>query len=179
MSKKQITLELNITPTVADAQIKASAEKIKDALSRVKLDKSNLNVFQELSEWLDVIDAKVSELKKIDAIQFDKLYGGASGDKLNKALQSAIKPYLSVPENIGKALAEASQHLDNMRSKIGSTTKEDLQELKASANAIREIYKSVGKEVPAELNFSKKQKVTEESLAALDNALKNLSITWD
>lgn len=179
MSKKQITLELNITPTVADAQIKASAEKIKDALSRVKLDKSNLNVFKELSEWLDVIDAKVSELKKIDAVQFDKLYGGASGDKLNKALQSAIKPYLSVPENIGKALAEASQHLDNMRSKIGSTTKEDLQELKASANAIREIYKSIGKEVPAELNFSKKQKVTEESLAALDNALKNLSITWD
>ena len=179
MNKKQITLELNITPTVADAQIKASAEKIKDALSRVKLDKSNLNVFKELSEWLDVIDAKVSELKKIDAIQFDKLYGGASGDKLNKALQSAIKPYLSVPENIGKALAEASQHLDNMRSKIGSTTKEDLQELKASANAIREIYKSIGKEVPAELNFSKKQKVTEESLAALDNALKNLSITWD
>ena len=179
MSKKQITLELNITPTVADAQIKASAEKIKDALSRVKLDKSNLNVFKELSEWLDVIDAKVSELKKIDAIQFDKLYGGASGDKLNKALRSAIEPYLSVPENIGKALAEASQHLDNMRSKIGSTTKEDLQELKASANAIREIYKSIGKEVPAELNFSKKQKVTEESLAALDNALKNLSITWD
>ena len=179
MSKKQITLELNITPTVADAQIKASAEKIKDALSRVKLDKSNLNVFKELSEWLDVIDAKVSELKKIDAIQFDKLYGGASGDKLNKALRSAIEPYLSVPENIGKALAEASQHLDNMRSKIGSTTKEDLQELKASANAIREIYKSVGKEVPAELNFSKKQKVTEESLAVLDNALKSLSITWD
>ena len=179
MSKKQITLELNITPTVADAQIKASAEKIKDALSRVKLDKSNLNVFKELSEWLDVIDAKVSELKKIDAVQFDKLYGVASGDKLNKALRSAIEPYLSVPENIGKALAEASQHLDNMRSKIGSTTKEDLQELKASANAIREIYKSMGKEVPAELNFSKKQKVTEESLAALDNALKNLSITWD
>lgn len=179
MSKKQITLELNITPTVADAQIKASAEKIKDALSRVKLDKSNLNVFKELSEWLDVIDAKVSELKKIDAIQFDKLYGGASGDKLNKALQSAIKPYLSVPENIGKALAETSQHLDNMRSKIGSTNKEDLQELKASANAIREIYKSIGKEVPAELNFSKKQKVTEESLAVLDNALKDLSITWD
>lgn len=179
MSKKQITLELNITPTVADAQIKASAEKIKDALSRATLDKSNLNVFKELSEWLDVIDAKVSELKKIDAIQFDKLYGGASGDKLNKALQSAIKPYLSVPENIGKALAETSQHLDNMRSKIGSTNKEDLQELKASANAIREIYKSMGKEVPAELNFSKKQKVTEESLAVLDNALKNLSITWD
>ena len=69
MSKKQITLELNITPTVADAQIKASAEKIKDALSRVKLDKSNLNVFKELSEWLDVIDAKVSELKKIDGIK--------------------------------------------------------------------------------------------------------------
>ena len=179
MSKKQITLELNITPTVADAQIKASAEKIKDALSRATLDKSNLNVFKELSEWLDVIDAKVSELKKIDAIQFDKLYGGASGDKLNKALQSAIKPYLSVPENIGKALAETSQHLDNMRSKIGSTNKEDLQELKASANAIREIYQSMGKEVPAELNFSKKQKVTEESLAVLDNALKDLSITWD
>lgn len=179
MSKKQITLELNITPTVADAQIKASAEKIKDALSRVKLDKSNLNVFKELSEWLDVIDAKVSELKKIDAVQFDKLYGGASGDKLNKALKSALEPYLSVPENIGKSLAEARQHLDNMRSKIGSTNKEDLQELKDSANAIREIYKSMGKEVPAELNFSKKQKVTEESLAVLDNALKNLSITWD
>lgn len=173
MKKVAIQLSLDVDKQGAIAQVKNVTEQMKKILAGFEKSGGTFEVFQNLVAYLGDVEQKVLELKKINPVKFDELFGEKGGAALNSALQTQISSTLETAKKLPDIISGIQKKIAGLQGqksvKIG-----DIREV---GQDIKSLYALIGKQPKIDLDFVG-QKGTFDKLDVLGEALKDFQVDW-
>lgn len=173
MKKVAIQLSLDVDKQGAIAQVKSVTEQMKKILAGFEKSGGTFEVFQNLVAYLGDVEQKVLELKKINPVKFDELFGEKGGAALNSALQTQISGTLETAKKLPDIISGIQKKIAGLQGqksvKIG-----DIREV---GQDIKSLYALIGKQPKIDLDFVG-QKGTFDKLDVLGEVLKDFQVDW-
>ena len=173
MKKVAIQLSLDVDKQGAIAQVKSVTEQMKKILAGFEKSGGTFEVFQNLVAYLGDVEQKVLELKKINPVKFDELFGEKGGATLNSALQTQISGTLETAKKLPDIISGIQKKIAGLQGqksvKIG-----DIREV---GQDIKSLYALIGKQPKIDLDFVG-QKGTFDKLDVLGEVLKDFQVDW-
>lgn len=173
MKKVAIQLSLDVDKQGAVAQVKSVTEQMKKILAGFEKSGGTFEVFQNLVAYLGDVEQKVLELKKINPVKFDELFGEKGGAALNSALQTQISGTLETAKKLPDIISGIQKKIAGLQGqksvKIG-----DIREV---GQDIKSLYALIGKQPKIDLDFVG-QKGTFDKLDVLGEVLKDFQVDW-
>lgn len=173
MKKVAIQLSLDVDKQGAIAQVKSVTEQMKKILAGFEKSGGTFEVFQNLVAYLGDVEQKVLELKKINPVKFDELFGEKGGAALNSALQTQISGTLETAKKLPDIISGIQKKIAGLQGqksvKIG-----DIREV---GQDIKSLYALIGKQPKIDLDFVG-QKGTFDKLDVFGEVLKDFQVDW-
>ncbi len=173
VKKVAIQLSLDVDKQGAVAQVKGVTEQMKKILASFEKSGGSFEVFQNLVSYLGDIEQKILELKNINPIKFDELFGEQGGAALNSTLQSQIAETLKTAEQLPGIIANIQKKIDGLKGQ--KTIK--ISEIREVGEDIKSLYSLMGQKPKIDLNFAG-QKGSIDKLDVLSDALKDFKVDW-
>lgn len=173
IKKVAIQLSLDVDKQGAVAQVKSVTESMKKILAGFEKSGGTFEVFQNLVSYLGDIEQKILELKSINPIKFDELFGENGGAALNSAIQTQISGTLETAKKLPDIISGIQKKIAGLQGqksvKIG-----DIREV---GEDIKSLYALMGQKPKIDLDFVG-QKGTFDKLDVLSDALKDFQVDW-
>lgn len=173
IKKVAIQLSLDVDKQGAVAQVKSVTESMKKILAGFKKSGGTFEVFQNLVSYLGDVEQKILELKNINPIKFDELFGENGGAALNSAIQTQISSTLETAKKLPDIISGIQKKIAGLQGqksvKIG-----DIREV---GEDIKSLYALMGQKPKIDLDFVG-QKGTFDKLDVLSDALKDFQVDW-
>ena len=173
IKKVAIQLSLDVDKQGAVAQVKSVTESMKKILAGFEKSGGTFEVFQNLVSYLGDVEQKILELKNINPIKFDELFGENGGAALNSALQTQISGTLETAKKLPDIISGIQKKISGLQGqksvKIG-----DIREV---GEDIKSLYALMGQKPKIDLDFVG-QKGTLDKLDILSDALKDFQVDW-
>lgn len=173
IKKVAIQLSLDVDKQGAVAQVKSVTESMKKILAGFEKSGGTFEVFQNLVSYLGDVEQKILELKNINPIKFDELFGENGGAALNSALQTQISSTLETAKKLPDIISGIQKKIAGLQGqksvKIG-----DIREV---GEDIKSLYALMGQKPKIDLDFVG-QKGTFDKLDVLSDALKDFQVDW-
>lgn len=173
IKKVAIQLSLDVDKQGAVAQVKSVTESMKKILAGFEKSGGTFEVFQNLVSYLGDVEQKILELKNINPIKFDELFGENGGAALNSAIQTQISSTLETAKKLPDIISGIQKKIAGLQGqksvKIG-----DIREV---GEDIKSLYALIGQKPKIDLDFVG-QKGTFDKLDVLSDALKDFQVDW-
>lgn len=173
IKKVAIQLSLDVDKQGAVAQVKSVTESMKKILAGFEKSGGTFEVFQNLVSYLGDVEQKILELKNINPIKFDELFGENGGAALNSAIQTQISSTLETAKKLPDIISGIQKKIAGLQGqksvKIG-----DIREV---GEDIKSLYALMGQKPKIDLDFVG-QKGTFDKLDVLSDALKDFQVDW-
>ena len=173
IKKVAIQLSLDVDKQGAVAQVKSVTESMKKILAGFEKSGGTFEVFQNLVSYLGDVEQKILELKNINPIKFDELFGENGGAALNSAIQTQISGTLETAKKLPDIISGIQKKIAGLQGqksvKIG-----DIREV---GEDIKSLYALMGQKPKIDLDFVG-QKGTFDKLDVLSDALKDFQVDW-
>lgn len=173
IKKVAIQLSLDVDKQGAVAQVKSVTESMKKILAGFEKSGGTFEVFQNLVSYLGDVEQKILELKSINPIKFDELFGENGGAALNSAIQTQISGTLETAKKLPDIISGIQKKIAGLQGqksvKIG-----DIREV---GEDIKSLYALMGQKPKIDLDFVG-QKGTFDKLDVLSDALKDFQVDW-
>lgn len=173
IKKVAIQLSLDVDKQGAVAQVKSVTESMKKILAGFEKSGGTFEVFQNLVSYLGDVEQKILELKNINPIKFDELFGENGGAALNSAIQTQISGTLETAKKLPDIISGIQKKIAGLQGqksvKIG-----DIREV---GEDIKSLYALMGQKPKIDLDFVG-QKGTLDKLDVLSDALKDFQVDW-
>lgn len=173
IKKVAIQLSLDVDKQGAVAQVKSVTESMKKILAGFEKSGGTFEVFQNLVSYLGDVEQKILELKNINPIKFDELFGENGGAALNSAIQTQIAGTLETAKKLPDIISGIQKKIAGLQGqksvKIG-----DIREV---GEDIKSLYALMGQKPKIDLDFVG-QKGTFDKLDVLSDALKDFQVDW-
>lgn len=173
IKKVAIQLSLDVDKQGAVAQVKSVTESMKKILAGFEKSGGTFEVFQNLVSYLGDVEQKILELKNINPIKFDELFGENGGAALNSAIQTQISGTLEIAKKLPDIISGIQKKIAGLQGqksvKIG-----DIREV---GEDIKSLYALMGQKPKVDLDFVG-QKGTLDKLDVLSDALKDFQVDW-
>lgn len=173
IKKVAIQLSLDVDKQGAVAQVKSVTESMKKILAGFEKSGGTFEVFQNLVSYLGDVEQKILELKNINPIKFDELFGENGGAALNSAIQTQISGTLEIAKKLPDIISGIQKKIAGLQGqksvKIG-----DIREV---GEDIKSLYALMGQKPKIDLDFVG-QKGTFDKLDVLSDALKDFQVDW-
>lgn len=173
IKKVAIQLSLDVDKQGAVAQVKSVTESMKKILAGFEKSGGTFEVFQNLVSYLGDVEKKILELKNINPIKFDELFGENGGAALNSAIQTQISGTLETAKKLPDIISGIQKKIAGLQGqksvKIG-----DIREV---GEDIKSLYALMGQKPKIDLDFVG-QKGTFDKLDVLSDALKDFQVDW-
>lgn len=173
IKKVAIQLSLDVDKQGAVAQVKSVTESMKKILTGFEKSGGTFEVFQNLVSYLGDVEQKILELKNINPIKFDELFGENGGAALNSAIQTQISGTLETAKKLPDIISGIQKKIAGLQGqksvKIG-----DIREV---GEDIKSLYALMGQKPKIDLDFVG-QKGTFDKLDVLSDALKDFQVDW-
>lgn len=173
IKKVAIQLSLDVDKQGAVAQVKSVTESMKKILAGFEKSGGTFEVFQNLVSYLGDVEQKILELKNINPIKFDELFGENGGAALNSTIQTQISGTLETAKKLPDIISGIQKKIAGLQGqksvKIG-----DIREV---GEDIKSLYALMGQKPKIDLDFVG-QKGTFDKLDVLSDALKDFQVDW-
>lgn len=173
MKKVAIQLSLDVDKQGAIAQVKNVTEQMKKILAGFEKSGGTFEVFQNLVAYLGDVEQKVLELKKINPVKFDELFGEKGGAALNSALQTQISSTLETAKKLPDIISGIQKKIAGLQGQKGVK----IGDIREVGQDIKSLYALIGKQPKIDLDFVG-QKGTFDKLDVLGEALKDFQVDW-
>lgn len=171
--KVSIQLSLDVDKQGAVSQVKAVTEQLKKMLSAFEKSGNSFEVFNDVVGYLGGIEDKVLELKKINALKFDELFGEKGGAALNSAIQNQISGMLEKAKQLPDIISGIQERINKLKNG-GSAS---IKEIRDIGTDIKNLYALMGQTPKIDLDF-KGQRGSLDKLDVLSNALNDFQVDW-
>lgn len=173
IKKVAIQLSLDVDKQGAVAQVKSVTESMKKILAGFEKSGGTFEVFQNLVSYLGDVEQKILELKNINPIKFDELFGENGGAALNSAIQTQISSTLETAKKLPDIISGIQKKIAGLQGqksvKIGN--------IREVGEDIKSLYALMGQKPKIDLDFVG-QKGTFDKLDVLSDALKDFQVDW-
>lgn len=173
IKKVAIQLSLDVDKQGAVAQVKSVTESMKKILAGFEKSGGTFEVFQNLVSYLGDVEQKILELKNINPIKFDELFGENGGAALNSAIQTQISGTLETAKKLPDIISGIQKKIAGLQGQK-SVKISDIREV---GEDIKSLYALMGQKPKIDLDFVG-QKGTFDKLDVLSDALKDFQVDW-